>query len=133
MAHLSQPEYQGPVPGFVPESPQVCPSWCNQALHDDGWHVSDWRTWEADDSPRFELQLVRHDETGAPWPDSVGQTDLNVRVAKNSVAAPVNSDGFLLPNDLRTFAVWLAELADEADPHRLNGEPLAWHTERRGA
>lgn len=131
MAHLSQPGYQVPVPD-VPESPTTCPTWCNPALHQHGWHVSDWRTWESEYTPRFELQLVRHDETGNdPYPDSIGQIDFNVRVVEN-VAAAVDADGFLLANELRELVAWLADLAVEADPHHLNGEPLEWHTERQG-
>jgi len=56
-------------------------------------------------------------------PDGVriGSIDFNVRV-------DVTDDAFMCCDRIREFGQFLVALADEFDPHDLNGEPLEWHT-----
>ena len=51
----------------------------------------------------------------------IGSIDFNVRV-------DVADDAYMCCDSIRGFARWLLALADEFDPHHLNGEPLCWHT-----
>lgn len=116
-----------------PETLLPCPDWCT--THDGVTHCSDWRTWESGDTPRFEFQMVRHDMDERDGRIDIGQVDFTVRVVPSECCgidndgAPV--DGFLTSNEMRAFARWLLALADVADPHGLNGEPLEWHTPHR--
>ena len=111
-----------------------CPPWCRSH---DGYdlllHCSDWRTWPDNnttdsmdmDVPSFEFQAVRHDMTGRDGV-RIGMVDFNIRTDR-----PDRTDGYLCCDDVRELARWLLALADEFDPHRLNGEPLAWHQPHR--
>lgn len=125
---MSQSQTALPVPPVaVPASQPPCPQWCNPALHgsysDYLVHHSDPRHWEAPgDSPRVEVQLSRYDELSAPWPSNIGVTDLEIRFT--SQPGTIGADGFLLPNHMRQLTAWLLAMAELADPHSLDGEPI---------
>src|SRR6185312_12783435 len=94
----------------------ACPVWC--AFHACSWHCSEWRVWETDDSPRFALRLVRHDDDG-----QVGMVDVDVRVLPAPGNQVLDGDGVLECDDLRELARWMLAVAEAADPDRTNGEP----------
>ncbi len=127
-------------PGWLP-----CPDWC--ASHDDDadavaelagpydshsqLHQSNWRCWQGFDTPRFEFRAVRHDEafldnTTRSTQLNIGTVDFDVRVV--SLPGAAGTDGWLTCLGMREFARFLTGLAEEFDPHSLNGEPLEWHT-----
>jgi hypothetical protein len=113
-----------------------CPPWCAGHDADDinAIHCSEWRSWQENDSPVVELQMVRYDEPGAPYPDCIGMIDFAVRITPNphnlgQDGFPV--EGYIEANAMRRLAAWLLNETDEADPYKLNGEPLEWHASER--
>jgi hypothetical protein len=88
-----------------------------------GGSGSDWRTWRDPDwddgeGLSFAFQAVRHDTADGV---RIGSIDVNVRV-------DIAENTYMCCDRIRGFGRFLVVLADEFDPHDLNGEPLEWHT-----
>ena len=120
-----------------------CPPWC--VSHSDdaeavaelaGWdehytwnHLSGWRSWGGEDTPRFEFRIVRHDQCDARSDELlIGQIDFDVRVEQGEQVVSDCTDGAMSCFELRQFSGFLLALANEVDPFDLNGEPTEWHT-----
>lgn len=80
---MSQSQTAVPVVSAATQPPP-CPSWCNPELHDlDETYLVHWSDpviWEEGDLPTVEVALRRGDELRAPFPDNIGQTDIDVDV-----------------------------------------------------
>jgi hypothetical protein len=124
-----------------------CPKWCNPGLHDEDEdhvdHRSDPRVFEtrrlcSGDLPRFEFSFHRGDEITAPYPENIGTVEMEVRIVADPSMIAADDDGnpvlggaWTSIHDMRALAAWLLTMADEGDPHNLNGEPIEWHTPER--
>ncbi|HEY6424517.1 MAG TPA: hypothetical protein VIY28_14970 [Pseudonocardiaceae bacterium] len=84
-----------PTAGATPP----CPSWCNPARHPSGYpaHCSAPRVLGAADitgeAPLIALSLYRGDDPGAPYPDDIGDTGIEIEIAGNGAAICADSAG----------------------------------------
>lgn len=84
------------------------------------------RVWQSGCAPRIQLRMVRHDDIDRRTGEYlIGVIDFYVYVEPDTGAREM--DGSLECNEMRALGAFLTALADEVDPHHVNGEPDEWH------
>jgi hypothetical protein len=131
VTNMTIPQTRQPTVSAAP-----CPSWCDDD-HGDDPHthysaICEWAKPAAGhgDDWRVEVRLYRGDDD-SPWlpTAAIGDTVVELYLNGDYGMIDANEDdrpelsGYLLPDQIRSLAMWLLAMADEADPNHTNGEP----------
>ena len=112
-----------------------CPPWCHEHFGDVHEHRSGVQVW---DNPgpgegedwRVGVRLYRGDDYSSWMPTAeIGDTVIELYITGDAGIITADDDGrpelsgYLLPNQVRSIAMWLLAMADGADPCRTDGQP----------